>query len=85
MNHSCEPSVFVDTSRKQLIALKDLKSGDEVTFFYPSTEWCLAEPFECSCGTPACIGRVAGAQDLSPIVLSRYQLSAHITQLLALK
>lgn len=26
-----------------------LKEGDELTFFYPSTEWSMAQPFDCLC------------------------------------
>lgn len=27
-----------------------LKKGQDITFFYPSTEWDMAQGFECSCG-----------------------------------
>jgi hypothetical protein len=49
MNHSCDPSVFVDTDKMAIYTLTSLKEGDEVTFFYPSTEWIMAEPFNCAC------------------------------------
>ena len=34
----------------RLTALRPISEGDELTFFYPSTEWAMAEPFECGCG-----------------------------------
>ncbi|KAJ3103922.1 Glutaredoxin 3 [Phlyctochytrium planicorne] len=37
MNHSCDPSVFVDCDNKKVVALKDIQPGAELTFFYPST------------------------------------------------
>lgn len=50
-------------------------------FFYPSTEWEMAQPFDCSCGTPSCQGRVGGAKDMAPSQLEGYWLSGHIRQL----
>lgn len=35
VNHSCTPNVFFDTSTLKLIALKDIKAGEELCFFYP--------------------------------------------------
>ena len=35
MNHSCDPSVGIRTANLEIVALKDLKAGDEITFFYP--------------------------------------------------
>src|SRR5512145_1683106 len=43
INHSCDPNVFFDTTLMQLLALRELKSGDEMTFFYPSTEWKMTQ------------------------------------------
>jgi hypothetical protein len=37
INHSCDPNVAFDTAAFKLIALKDVKPGDELCFFYPST------------------------------------------------
>lgn len=39
MNHSCDPSTHMDVDRMVVVAIKDIKAGDELTFFYPSTEW----------------------------------------------
>lgn len=39
MNHSCDPSALMDVDRRAVVAAKDIKAGDELTFFYPSTEW----------------------------------------------
>lgn len=83
LNHSCDPSVFVDTAARTVVAIKDLAPGDELTFFYPSTEWQMAEAFDCHCGSAQCIGRLDGAASLPRDVLGRYRLNPHILTLLA--
>ena len=49
-NHSCNPTAFFDTTNMELVCLEPLQEGDEITFFYPSTEWEMAQPFVCNCG-----------------------------------
>ncbi|KAJ3416814.1 hypothetical protein HDV05_008399 [Chytridiales sp. JEL 0842] len=78
MNHSCDPSVFLDTTNMQVIALKDLPAGSDVTFFYPSTEWEMAQPFKCWCGASDCVGTVSGAKDLGEQRLQKFKLNEHI-------
>ncbi|KAI9272437.1 hypothetical protein BY458DRAFT_455442 [Sporodiniella umbellata] len=82
MNHSCEPSVILDIDRMSVIAVKDLAEGDELTFFYPSTEWDMIQPFSCWCGSPKCIKTVQGAKHLSTETLKQFCLSKHIAQYL---
>lgn len=60
---------------------KGLGVGDELTFFYPSTEWLMAQPFTCTCGTPSCRGRISGARDMTPAELEGYWLSGHVRAL----
>jgi len=82
LNHCCEPNVFVDTQARHVVALRDITDGEELGYFYPSTEWRLAVPFDCGCGTPSCVGRLAGTADLPPSTVLRYRLNAHILRLL---
>lgn len=84
-NHSCEPTVFFDTAVMQFVALKDMLPGDEFTFFYPSTEWQMAQPFECLCGKATCLRNIAGAAHMNTEVLKQYQLTVFIQQQLAAK
>jgi hypothetical protein len=79
-NHSCEPSVFFNTSSMELVCLKAMQPGDEFTFFYPSTEWEMAQPFVCNCGSAACIQLINGASHLSIATLSKYKLTDFIRQ-----
>jgi hypothetical protein len=85
INHSCEPSVFFDTTTMQLIALQDLNAGDEFTFFYPSTEWDMAQPFVCNCGSNNCLQLINGAMHLSEATLHKYKLTNFIQQQLQFK
>lgn len=77
-NHSCNPNVFFDTSSMEFIALKAIEPGDELTFFYPSTEWFMAEPFHCLCGEANCIGTIKGAKELPAEIINRYRMTDFI-------
>lgn len=77
-NHSCEPNVFFDTTNRQLISLRSINAGEELSFFYPSTEWDMTEAFDCSCGKTQCLGRIQGANYLAFHQLRKYRLTSHI-------
>ena len=78
INHSCDPNVFFDTTNMALTTLKTIKPGEELTFFYPSTEWKMNEPFECSCKSPQCLKYIRGAAFLSYDNLIDYRLTEYI-------
>lgn len=80
INHSCSPTVFFNTTSMQLVCLRAMQPGDEFTFFYPSTEWEMAQPFVCNCGSAACIQLINGASHLSVETLSKYKLTDFIRQ-----
>ncbi len=78
INHSCSPTVFFDTTDMQLVCLSELNPGDEFTFFYPSTEWEMVQPFNCYCGFNNCLKNIQGASYLSKEVLAQYRLTDFI-------
>jgi hypothetical protein len=80
INHSCNPNVFFDTHSMQLIALSGIQPGDEFMFFYPSTEWDMAQPFDCFCGTVQCLHRIQGAAHLTDEQAMRYRLTQFIQE-----
>jgi hypothetical protein len=80
INHSCDPNVFFDTTTMQLVALKPLKPEEEMTFFYPSTEWKMIQTFQCYCGSSHCLGEIKGAAYLSKEAQERYRLTDFIQQ-----
>lgn len=81
-NHSCEPNVFFNTISFELVALKNINVGDELTFFYPSSEWDINQQFTCNCGNKNCLKTIKGAAYLSKEVLSKYILTDFIQSML---
>ncbi|CEL58609.1 hypothetical protein RSOLAG1IB_08685 [Rhizoctonia solani AG-1 IB] len=70
MNHSCAPTAIIDLgspnrSEWHIRALQKINPGDELTFFYPSTEWDSPQPFDCRCQAQNCIGYYRGSKYLS--------------------
>ena len=84
LNHSCDPNLFIDVRAGQVVTLRSIALGEELTFFYPSTEWRMQAPFPCECGAPLCLEQIRGASELSAGVLQRYRLSPVIVELIAL-
>lgn len=82
INHSCEPNVYFDVVHRHLVAIAPIAIGDQVMFFYPSTEWTMASPFDCRCQSARCLARIAGASQVSPRMLRAHRLAPHIEFLL---
>ncbi len=80
INHSCDPNVFFNTSTMELIALREIELGEEMTFFYPSTEWQMIQSFSCFCGSHRCIGEIRGAAFLTEIQWKQYRLTDFVQQ-----
>lgn len=80
INHSCSPNVFFDTTSMQLIALQNINVDDELTFFYPSTEWKMDQPFVCNCKSNNCLKLIQGAAFLEKADLNNYQLTNFIQE-----
>ncbi|PNS15775.1 Histone-lysine N-methyltransferase, H3 lysine-4 specific [Sphaceloma murrayae] len=85
MNHSCDPSLEINVKSMEIRVArgKDLKQGDELSFFYPSTEWAFDNPFKCLCGSKGCLGEVKGAKYISKQDLDRWFVNDHILALKA--
>jgi len=81
-NHSCAPSLEFDMGKFEVRVARDrdLKEGDALTFFYPSTEWDMAQPFRCECaaGEGRCLGWIKGAAWLEGGGLGGYWLNEHV-------
>lgn len=85
-NHSCAPSLVFDMKKMEVRVVEDrpLRAGDALTFFYPSTEWEMEQPFNCTCGAGegVCKGWISGAKTMAPEELKGYWLNEHIVQML---
>ena len=80
LNHSCDPNVILDTENMLMIARRDIEKGEELSFFYPATEWEMQAPFICLCGSTNCIHVVAGARFLPLSTLESHYLSKHVRE-----
>ena len=78
INHSCDPNVFFDTSTFEVRTLRDIDMNEEFTFFYPSTELDMAQPFNCYCGSGCCLQTIRGAVHIDRDVLKNYDLTDFI-------
>ena len=78
INHSCKPNAFFDTTSCNLICITPINQDEELTFFYPSAEWHMDNPFDCTCGHSNCIGKVIGAKYLNTSQLANYKLTNYI-------
>jgi hypothetical protein len=81
LNHACEPNVRIDIPRRRVTTLRRILPGEVLAFFYPSTEWSMARPFPCRCGSKRCLLEVRGARDLPLATLRRAPLSPHVRRL----
>lgn len=82
-NHSCDPNCYFDTTQGNFLALKSIGLGDELTFFYPSTEWDMDRSFSCSCGSHNCLGTIQGAKYLAADTIKAYRFTDFISQKIA--
>lgn len=80
LNHSCDPNVILDMANFIVYAAKDIEKGEELSFFYPATEWEMDAPFICLCGSSSCIHVVAGARFLPLSTLENHFLNKHIRE-----
>jgi hypothetical protein len=83
LNHSCNPSLEIDTAKMEVRVARDrdLKKGDMLSFFYPSTEWQMDRGFRCLCGEEDCVGEVKGAKEMSREELKRWFINGYIWEL----
>ncbi|CCX30186.1 hypothetical protein FPQ18DRAFT_103778 [Pyronema domesticum] len=80
INHSCNPSLIFDIGNMEIRTTREIKVGDELTFFYPSTEWDMAQPFECFCGESCCKGLINGAGKMKKTDLEGMWLNAWLRE-----
>lgn len=58
LNHSCAPNATFDGLN--LVATRPIAAAEQITFDYDTTEYDMASPFECRCGSDECRGVVRG-------------------------
>jgi hypothetical protein len=82
MNHSCEPNTLI--RNQECFSLRSIDEGEEITFNYNTTEYELAKPFDCRCGSDQCAGRIRGFRFLSCLEQERLRplLADHLLSFL---
>ncbi len=70
VNHSCEPTLgFV--GEITLVAIRDIRVGEQLTFDYATCDSQPYDEFECECSTPSCRIKVTGEDWMRPDVQER--------------
>ncbi|MCU0666254.1 MAG: SET domain-containing protein [Candidatus Omnitrophica bacterium] len=71
-NHSCDPTCGIK-GQIVLVALRDIKKGEELTYDYCMTDSGGGVYFKCRCGTKHCRGKVTGSDWKRPDLQKRYK------------
>ncbi|KAL9612964.1 MAG: hypothetical protein Q9167_002493 [Letrouitia subvulpina] len=82
VNHGCVPSLEFDVEKMEVRVSRerDLKVGDLLTFFYPSTEWEMVQAFDCFCNEEGCLGQIVGASQMPRTSLQGYWVNRHVRE-----
>ncbi len=71
VNHSCNPNAGL-SGQIGLVAMRDIKIGEEVCFDYAMCDTMPYDEFDCLCGAPNCRGKVGGSDWMRPELQKRY-------------
>jgi len=84
MNHSCDPTAMI--RNRDVITLRDITPWTDITFNYNSTEYDMAEPFACHCGSAQCLGDIRGFKHLLSMERERLRplLAPYLSEILRL-
>ena len=84
INHSCNPNTFI-RGKNELVALRDIEIGEEITYDYSTTMWEDTEKIKgmfneelwtmtCLCKAENCRKEIKQFYELPRLVLKKYQL-----------
>ena len=71
VNHSCDPNAGL-VGQIVLVALRDVRPGEEICFDYATTDGSAYDEFACGCGSARCRGHVTGEDWRQPELQTRY-------------
>lgn len=75
VNHSCDPNTGVKLNNLggyDLVAMRHIKNGEEITFDYAMTEWISIAVPDCKCNSNICRKKIEGGKYLSKDLLNKY-------------
>jgi hypothetical protein len=70
-NHSCEPNAGF-TGQIGIVAMRDIKAGEEINFDYAMCDSTPYDEFPCQCGSEHCRGSVKGNDWMRPELWEKY-------------
>ncbi|HET6350390.1 MAG TPA: SET domain-containing protein [Candidatus Krumholzibacteria bacterium] len=71
VNHSCDPNAGL-VGQIVLVALRDIRMGEEICFDYATSDGSPYDEFECGCGSRVCRRHVTGDDWKLPELQRRY-------------
>jgi hypothetical protein len=71
VNHSCNPNAGL-SGQIGLVAMRDIKIGEEVCFDYAMCDTMPYDEFTCGCGSLNCRVKVGGDDWRKPVLQKRY-------------
>ena len=83
INHSCDPNCgFVDA--RTLVAMREIPTGEAVTFDYAMSDTSAFVDFDCRCGSRGCRGRMTGEDWRRAELQARYEgwFAPHVQRLI---
>jgi SET domain-containing protein len=74
INHSCDPNayVFINGNKVLLIALKNIKKNEEITYDYSTTMYNDSWSIKCHCGSKKCRGYIKEFKYLPSKIKMKY-------------
>ncbi len=74
INHSCEPSagIRLTSAGYRLIAIRDIRAREEVTYDYSTYISNPRERLSCACGSARCRGDIGPFRELAPNLRAHY-------------
>jgi hypothetical protein len=74
VNHSCQPNagMRIEATDVRLVAIRDIATGEQITFDYSTTMDEDDFEFDCLCGSPVCRGRVGDFKHLPASLRQHY-------------
>ncbi|GIW65978.1 MAG: SET domain-containing protein-lysine N-methyltransferase [Candidatus Parcubacteria bacterium] len=74
INHSCDPNsyVYINGNKVILIALKNIKQGEEITYDYSTTMYKDSWSIKCNCGSKICRKKIREFRFLPPKIKIKY-------------
>lgn len=71
VNHSCDPNCGIKR-RNRIVAMRDIKKGEQLTWDYEMTEKNKYWKMKCRCGSPICRKTIGNFQNMPRKIREKY-------------